>query len=151
MNIQIGAIQVAERLLRAPLYRFGDEPGVPVWIELGPCDGKAEFEWHVESGRGRVGSVELYPGEIVNGITTTLNERKNPIQAVDASWNCKGCFGCEAKLREADDIREIKRMKTVVVRNVQEDRVLLYGRSGHVSGKEPVGSYLLEAFTVALA
>jgi hypothetical protein len=59
--------------------------------------------------------IQLNPGEIVNRIPATLDQRQNTIQSAFASGNPEGSARLKAELSQADDIRKIKAAKAFVV------------------------------------
>jgi hypothetical protein len=60
MDVKVGAIQITDRFLSAPIFRLKDKPSMTLRIPLCPADGKSEFERHVKSGRWRRSSVKKW-------------------------------------------------------------------------------------------
>jgi hypothetical protein len=80
MNIRVGSVVVAERLLPPAISGLEDEPGVSRRTQLLLSNRHSELAWHIEPGsRWRI-PVDLQSREVVNGVAAPLDQSKNPIE-----------------------------------------------------------------------
>jgi hypothetical protein len=87
VNVHICAAQVAERFAGSPTARFKDTPGMGWLAQPLPCDGQAQFEWHVEARRRGPLPIQLDTGQIVEGIAATADQIENSIKPALAARN----------------------------------------------------------------
>jgi hypothetical protein len=79
MDVGVSSVQIAQRLLNAPVPAFEDKPTVLVGVEPGPGHGEAQLKRHVEArSAGRI-PIQLNPGEIVNRIPAALYQRQDAL------------------------------------------------------------------------
>ena len=59
----------------------------------------------------------------MNGVAAIPNQIQDSIQSAFAAWNLGGRPWCESEGAETGDIREIQRLESPIVRNVEEHAV----------------------------
>lgn len=122
MNINVGAIEVAQRLVDATPDGFANNPGM---VGVSDADGQSKFKWHIEArSAGRV-SVQLDARQVVNGISRRSDQRDNALQAPLAEGNFEGGSGGESESADARDVGQKQVLKAAVVRDIQKDSSLL--------------------------
>src|SRR4051794_29429116 len=97
MNIDLGAIDVAERFQHAEALRLEYIPAMVLIDVLGPGDCKPELEWHIESRCARPSVVRLDPREVMERILTSGNQLGQTIQPAMASRDLQHGLWSQAK------------------------------------------------------
>ena len=85
MHVDVGAGKIAQRFSEAVTFRFENEPGLTAGQEPIPCNGRAEFERHVEARCGRVCGIDLDAGEVMNGVAAFADELHDAVKASSAT------------------------------------------------------------------
>jgi hypothetical protein len=98
VNINVGAIEVAERFVDTAPDRLTNDPGVFGAIH---SDRQPELERHVEARSARSGAVQLHAGQVVNRISRGSNEGDYALQAPLAEWNFKRSAGRKSERADA--------------------------------------------------
>jgi len=124
MDVRIRSAEVAERSVDPIPLGFADKPCVKSWIEFGPGDSQAKFKRHVESRDAWSSSRDLDAGQVMDRISTALNELKYSIEPPLTSRDTQRDSRLQTELDEANYIGEIRPLEFFVVRYVEEDRVL---------------------------
>ncbi len=120
MDIRIGTVKVAQRLVEATPDGFEYEPIVPSSLRLDGRHHQPEFKRHIESGRGRRLPIKLHTREIVKRIPTSLDQAEDAVEPPFAPRNFHGCPWRESESAEPSDKGQIELFVPFVVRNVQE-------------------------------
>lgn len=108
MNVGIGPVQVAQRFVQTASHGLENEPFV-LCMGLGPGNGQAEFEWHVETRHAGSVAVQLHSSEIVNRIGATFDETSNPVEPPIARDSERGsrqeAYGTQR--RDVGEVQEV--------------------------------------------
>src|SRR5580704_11306956 len=97
VDIDIGAVQVAQGFLYAVCPRFTHRPCTAALFRFVQANRQSKFERHIESGRGRSSPIELNPGKVVKGVSAISNQVRNAVESTAAEWHFQGGPRNEAK------------------------------------------------------
>lgn len=91
---------------------------------MGGGNGQPQFKRHVETRRRRLRPILLHTGKIVDRIATATNEFENLFQPVSSTRDLDGGSRIKAKMNQACNIGEIKTAKSIVVGDVERNRIV---------------------------
>lgn len=124
MNIRICAGKVAQGLGGAAVDGLEDEPIMRSIVDLRGRHSEAQFKRHIEARRTRWGSVQFDSRQIMNRIAAGTNQLQNLFEAIATPRDFERGAGIEPKMDQAGDIGKVEAAKSIVVRDVEEDRIL---------------------------
>lgn len=94
VDINVGTVKVAQRLVEAAAHGFADNPGM---FGIAKTHRYSQFKRHIEPRRAGSGSVQLDARQVMNRILGGSNQRNDSLQSSLAEGNFKGGSGANPK------------------------------------------------------
>ncbi|MFQ5852294.1 MAG: hypothetical protein ACE5JU_17150 [Candidatus Binatia bacterium] len=134
MDVGICTVKVTEGFVKPTLASFKDKPIMSSAAYFCTCYNKAKFKRHIEARCGRNPPIQFNTRKIVEGITACANKLKDAVKTSRATRNFKGGSWYQAEPTQACNKGKKKRLKLLIVRNIEESGVLgIPGFSGYPS------------------
>src|SRR5579875_2173986 len=97
-------------------------------------DSQSQFERHIEPWRRRRRAIEFDAREVVERVAALTNQAIDFFQSPFASRNLDSGARFQAETAQSDDVSDIKGFEFLVVRNIQEGKIVRFVAGSMRSG-----------------